>query len=102
MARSREDLHEYLCEILRSRHVYFRAPESNKMEYPAIKYDLAKLKKRSANNSPYIITPEYEITLIDYDPDSEFVKALSSIPLCIFDRTYVANNLNHWVFTLSY
>lgn len=102
MAKSREDLHEYLCELLRSRNVYFRPPESIEMNYPAIKYDLAKINKRSANNSPYITSPAYEIILIDYDPDSEFFETLLNIPLCTFDRTYTANNLNHWVFTLYY
>jgi hypothetical protein len=72
------------------------------MNYPAIKYDLARMNNRNANNSPYIESRGYEIILIDYDPDSEFVEVLSHIPLCAFDRSYPADGLNHWVFTLYY
>lgn len=102
MAKTRLELHEYLCEILNSRNVYFRAPESNQMKYPAIKYDLAQINNRHANNSPYMQSRAYTLTLIDYDPDSKFVELLSIKPFCTFDRSYIADGLNHWVFTLYY
>lgn len=102
MAKSRLELHEFLCEILNSRNVYYRSPESIKMQYPAIKYDLARLNKRHANDSPYIKLRAYELILIDYDPDSEFVEVFSDKPFCTFDRSYIADGLNHWVFTLYY
>ena len=102
MAKSRDELHEFLCGILGSRNAYFRPPESVKMEYPAIRYDLSKVNKRSANNTTYITSPAYEITLIDYDPESEIFQRILSIPLCSFDRPYTVDGLNHWVFTLYY
>ena len=102
MAKSREDLHEYLCEILHSRNAYFRPPETTKMSYPAIKYDLDDIENRNANDNPYMQSRAYELILIDYDPDSELVNKLSNIPLCRFNRSYPADGLNHWVFTLYY
>ena len=37
--KTRYELHEFLCEILGSRNVYFQPPESVKMKYPAIVYE---------------------------------------------------------------
>lgn len=102
MGKTRLDLHEFLCEKIHSRNVYFRPPESIKMKYPAIKYDLAKMDNRNANNSPYIKSRGYEIILIDNDPDSELVDVFTDISLCTFERNYTADGLNHWVFTLFY
>lgn len=94
----RLELHNILLAILPN--VYFRSPESNRMIYPAIRYDLSKMNRRYANNASYINRPAYEIILIDRDPDSEYVDELLKLPFCSFDRTYQSDGLNHWVFTL--
>ena len=95
-------LHELLCEILGSRNVYFQPPESLKMEYPAIRYSRGDIDNRYANNNPYIQSRQYEIIVIDRDPDSEIVSKISRLPKCSFNRHYISNNLNHDVFTLYY
>lgn len=81
-------------------HVYFQPPESVKMKYPAIRYVLKGYEKVSANNGAYRITPSYEVTLIDANPDSIYVEKLLQLPYCRFDRSYTANNLNHFVYTI--
>lgn len=81
-------------------HVYFQPPEDTAMEYPAIKYNLANIKVKKANNSPYITRPGYSVTLIDWNPDSPLVAQILAIPYCSFDRHYVAGGLNHWTFTI--
>lgn len=91
-----------LCEILGSRNVYFQPPESIQMKYPAIRYSLGTIDSKHANNNPYIKSREYEIILIDRDPDSAIVDKIASIPTCRFDRPYTSNNLNHFVFTLTF
>lgn len=105
----RPELHECLCELIDitdpidgDRHVYFQPPESVKMKYPAIRYNFKGMRKVHANNGTYRLLPSYEVTLIDYNPDSQFVEKMLQLPYCSFDRSYAANNLNHFVFTLFY
>lgn len=99
---SRLELHEKLAEILGSRNVYFQPPESLKMNYPAIRYARVPIKNSFANNSVYKQSQQYELTLIEYDSESQFVDALSKLPTCRHDRHYVSDNLYHDVFTIYY
>lgn len=99
---SRLELQTLLEEILGSSNVYYQPPESVKMLYPAIIYSLKNMKNNFANNSVYTQYTDYEIIVIDKDPDSAIVSKISKLPMCMFDRTYVSDNLNHTVFTLSY
>lgn len=99
---NRLDLHEFLCEVLGSRNVYFQPPESVKLVYPAIVYKLSNIRNRHANNRVYIQGDSYAITVITSDPDSDIVRKISKLPQCRYDRGYVADNLYHTVFTLSY
>lgn len=82
------------------RHTYFNPLPSVRMRYPAIKYSLNNVNLNFANNSAYRNLPSFEVTLIDTNPDSEYVDKILQIPYCRFDRFYVADNLNHWTFTI--
>lgn len=98
--RARLELHELLCTALGSRHVYYQPPESVKMEYPAIVYSRNSIENTFAENSVYKQDRQYQIIVIDKDPDSEIVAAISKLPMCQFVRHYEADNLNHDVFTI--
>ncbi len=102
MLDRREQLHEVLCGILKSRNAYFQPPESVKMNYPAIVYELADIPSLYANNRVYLSGQKYTVTLIDKDPESPLVGKVAALPTCKFNRLYQADNLNHWVFTLHY
>ena len=102
MAKNREDLQDVLEQLLRSRNVYFQPPASVKMKYPAIVYTLSNIQNTFADNSPYVQSNAYQLTVIDTDPDSEIVKRISSLPLCRFNRHFTSDNLYHDVFTLFY
>ena len=97
---NRLNLQTLLEELLGSQNVYFQSPGSIRMNYPAIVYSLGTIDTLHANNSAYKILTAYEITLIDKNPDTEFLTKLLALPYCSFDRFYRADNLNHWVFTL--
>lgn len=97
---SRLELHETLCEILGSRNVYFQPPASVKMQYEAIRYALKSIDNVHADNVVYKQDDSYELTVISKNADSETPKKISRLPKCRFDRFYVADNLNHWVFTI--
>lgn len=98
----RLELHELLCETLGSRNVYFQPPDSIKMQYPAIVYFRNDMPISHADNSAYIISTEYQIIVIDKNPDSDIVNKVASLPRCQYDRHYKADNLNHDAFTMIY
>ena len=100
MPRPRTELHEILCDILESRNVYFAPPV--KMFYPCIKYELSRPSIKRADNAVYNNTRCYEVTVIDTDPDSVIRDKVEELPMCSFDRPYVADGLYHYVFTLYY
>lgn len=100
--RSRLELQSLLEKVIGNRNVYFQPPNNLRMHYPAIRYSLSNVSNRHADNTPYTQYNEYELTIIDYDPDSPIVKAVSSLPFCRFDRSYKADNLNHTIFKLYF
>lgn len=100
MMNDRLALHELLCKKLGSRNVYFQPPESVKMKYPAIRYSRNRIENTSADNIVYKQAVSYTITVIDRDPDSAIVERVSTIPHIMYDRSYIADNLNHDVFRL--
>lgn len=99
---SRLELQVLFENLLGSRNVYFQPPASVAMKYPAIVYSLDDIENSFANNGVYAQAIGYMVTVIDKNPDSEYVKKVSKLPMCSYDRHYVADNLNHDVFTLYY
>jgi len=83
-------------------HVYFQAPPNNGMEYPCILYARDNADTKFAGNRPYSYTQRYQVTLIDRDPDSDILDQIAALPKCVFNRHFVADNLNHDVFVLYF
>ena len=99
----RANLHEELCVILGSRNVYFNPPESVRMSYDAIRYKLSGKDIKRANNKAYRITNEYEGVVITQNPDTTIPdEILSHFEMCSFGSPYIADNLNHYPFTIYY
>lgn len=82
--------------------VYFQPPATIKMTYPAIVYQRQFVDDEHADNQAYIQTKRYMVTYIDRDPDSDVPDKIGRLPLCRYDRFYVADNLNHDVFDLYF
>lgn len=95
-------LQEILEGILGSKEVYFQPPPNVGMKYPAIVYDLDYIRTDHADNHPYKHDTRYMITLMDRDPDSEYIRPLASLPKSAFSRAYGAQGLNHTAFTLYF
>lgn len=96
----RLELHAKFKEL--TPNVYFQAPPSVKMHYPAIRYNLYNVDVTRADNKPYLTDKAYQVYVIDADPDSEIVDKLLTWPYCRLNRTYTADNLNHFVFIIYY
>lgn len=97
----RDKLQATLEDTLDSPNVYFEPPASVEMSYPAIKYSRSKIVNTHANNAVYRQEDNYELIVIDQNPDSEIVRKVSQLPRCRHVRHYVADNLHHDVFILS-
>lgn len=98
----RLELQELLEELLGSNAVYFQPPPTVQMKYPSVVYKLDDLDTKFANNLPYHHEPRYQVTVIDKDPDSLIPGKVAALPKCLFDRHFIADNLNHFVFNLFF
>ena len=99
---TRLNLQTTLETLLGSRNVYFQPPENFKLNYPCIVYARDSGTSQFADNIPYKNYLRYSVTVIDRNPDSEIPEKLATLPMCVLNRNYVADNLNHDVFTLYY
>jgi hypothetical protein len=83
-------------------NVYFQPPESVKLQYPCIIYKREFRSTEFADNQPYKDRKRYQVIVIDSDPDSAIPDQVAALPLCVFDRFYTADKLNHDVFRLFF
>lgn len=90
-------------ELIESKNVYFQPPENVKLNYPCIVYKRGTIGKTEfANDKPYQFKIRYSVTIIDKNPDSVLIEKIASLPMCLFERHYTVDNLNHDVYNLYY
>lgn len=99
---SRLRFHAELVSIFGVGRVYYQPPESTRLTYPCAIYSRVPGDVTFANNLQYKNQRKYEVTVIDHDPDSLLADKVELLPLCRFDRRYVANNLYHYTFSVYY
>lgn len=102
--KKREKLHEVLCDILGSRNCYFCPPSNIRMKYPCFVYSAEGDLTTYADDIRYLHHSPFTLTIIDEDPDSELPVRLfnSSLVYLSHDRTYTADGMYHFVFTLYF
>jgi hypothetical protein len=98
----RIDLQNLLESILGSDKVYFQPPATIQMSYPCIVYTRTNINTDFADNNPYGVYTQYQITVIDKNPDSPIPMKIAILQRCSYDRHYSFENLNHDVFNLYY
>lgn len=98
----RSDLHTILKDILGTDKVYFQPPPTLKMEYPCIIYRRDDAETIFAGDKPYGYTIRYQVIVVDRNPDSDIPAEVAKLPMCVYDRFYTADNLNHDVFKLFF
>ena len=89
------DVLHSICE-----HVYFNPPEGKNIDYPCIIYNLNTINSQHADDRPYIKHKRYTATVIDRNPYSQLPDMVADLPYCNHDRSFVVDNLYHYVFTL--
>jgi hypothetical protein len=98
----RLELHDILKTILGSENVYFQPPNNTQMNYPSIVYQTDDYSVKYADDIPYNRRARFQVTVMDRDPDSLIPDKVAELPLCSFDRFFIADNLNHNVFNLFF
>lgn len=97
-------LHEKLVEAgephIPRTQVYFQPPSSLGLKYPCIIYHRSKVINKRSNDSLYDVRTAYEITVVDQDPDSLLLQNIMELAYCEWNDHYVADNLNHDLFTI--
>lgn len=99
---SRLKLQTLLEDLLGSRNVYFQPPESVILKYDAIVYVLADIDVLHADDVKYRMYKCYTVTYIHSDPDDPKTDEITALPMCLFDRRFISDNLYHDVYTLYY
>lgn len=89
-------------KILGADQVYFQPPESVKLVYPAIVYELDYIKSQHADNLPFVNKKRYSVTIITKDPDNDYVDKMLTLSTASFQRVFVSDNLYHYNFTIYF
>lgn len=98
----RLELHEKLCEILGSKNVYFDPPNGLMMNYPCIVYKKSGNSTLHADNKPYFVKRQYDVTTISRDPDNNIGDQIAQMLHCGYSTSFVKDNLHHDVYKLYY
>lgn len=83
-------------------NVYFQPANNVDMQYDCIRYHLDDIDTKFAGNKPYALDRKYLLTLITRSPDSDLVGKIAMLPKCLFDRSYTAEGLNHYVYSIFF
>jgi hypothetical protein len=102
---SRLDFHKVLVTALGSNNVYFQPPETIKMSYPCIVYDLDNKVYTYADGLKYNRKDLYSVMIITQsysDSVSISDKLLNELEYSSFDRNYTSDNLYHVVLSIYF
>lgn len=100
--RSRTELQDLLETTIGNGNVYYQPPSSKKMQYPAIRYQLDRLKKTTADNKCYRLVPTYQLTLIYKEADSELPVKVAKLDKCMHVQHFMSDNLYHDVYSIEF
>ena len=101
---TRTELQTVLETLLGSDKVYFQPKTNITIDYSlgVIVYHRDWGKTQFAENLPYRHMLRYQVTYISPKQNEAVLKALFDLPMCVYDRFFTADNLNHDVFKLFF
>lgn len=85
-----------------STNVYFEPPDSIKIKYPCIIYEIDDVYSNRADNISYKTTRLYQITCIGKDPDTDIPDKILEMEKSSFERRFKSDNLIHDIIRLYY
>ena len=81
---------------------YFQPPSDVGLEYPCIVYSPDPGLSRHADNKLYFYEQRYQVQLLGWEPQPEKFHALLNLPKSTHSHSFVAENLNHDVFSIYF
>lgn len=103
--KTREELHQILCEDLGSEYCYFSPPSNVNIVYPCIVYEMDGSTTLHADNKRYFHRKRYKLTVIDECEDSKIPGILFMDERLVYleeERQYIADGLYHFSYTLYF
>lgn len=102
--KSRTELQTELEKVIGSKNVYFQPPESLKMKYPCIVYEVSGMSVKLADDKKYNKYMRYQIMYITKEPDTQpmIEKILDGFKYIMYSRHFIIDSLHHDVFDLYY
>lgn len=98
---SRLDLHVELLKF--TPNVYFQPPSGFMMKYPCIVYNKTDKTRHFADDFVYLSQQEYQLSVIDKDPDSAIADQIEEyFQLGTIEQYFTVDNLNHTNLKLYY
>lgn len=82
--------------------VYFQPPPNVMMSYPAIVYNRYNEDVSRADNIRYAEKLQYQVTVIDRDPDSLLPGLVAHLPFSSFIRHFTTEGLFHDIYYVYY
>lgn len=99
----RLQLQDELERILGTSEVYYQPPESKKLKYPCIIYEIDDTYTRKADNKNYIFVNRYHIKHLFKSNDNDLRKdLLDNFEMMTHDNRMVVDGLYNDDFTLYY
>lgn len=100
--RSRLDLQTLLESIVGKGHVYFQPPESVKLTFPCIVYNLSGYENQNADDMKYLSNKKYDVLYITKKPDDPVIDQIEGLKGVRFNRWYANDAINHYSYTIIY
>lgn len=102
MARPQSDLQVILSGLEDVKAAYFQPGQNITIKDPCIVYERSDSFAAYADNLKHLLKKRYTVTVIDQKPDSLIPDQVENLPYSRFDRFFVANGLNHFVYQLYF
>ena len=87
---------------LGNNNVYFQPPESVKINYPCIIWNLSKTASTYADDRSYIQNPKYVIRYVSTEPDDQMRFTLVDVLGVPIIQVYCKDGLYHYIYELYY
>lgn len=101
--RPRSEFHKFLVGLMGPDiPIYHQAPPNTGMKYPCVVYRKSAENRMFADNFPYSRENRWQVTYITMSPKDETFDKLGELPLSVFDRYFIADNLHHHSYVIYY
>ena len=84
-------------------YAWYQNPPANKMKYPCFVYKNVEPTIVRADNKAYLHMPRYEVLYISQTENEHIEEDMvNAFSYCDVGRSYISDQLYHYVFTISY